>query len=223
MAAASIDTLSAQFLPAGDELWDDIRHLAGQFTAAAPGSNDWTVMWHHFLLAVGNFKRQGGTRLFPAPLPQSTAPPTPGQVVVPGRGSGCEASLKLDVAAPATWQQLQTATAGLGTATTTTLLAALWPDRHFIFDERVLNAANGLRIAEGDLPMAGVDPASNLKAASTLDHYIEVHSWVSATAQLVGRPLQAVERALYIAGRAAGTVPGRTWFDYAAAVRKIVS
>jgi len=223
MAAATIDALSAQFLPAGAELWDDIRYLAGQFTAAAPGSNDWIVTWHHLVLAIGNFKRQGGTRLFPAPLPRSTAPPTPGQVVVPGRGSGREASFKLDVAARATWQQLQTATAGLGTATTTTLLAALWPEGHFIFDGRVLNAANGLRIAEGDLPMAGVDLASHLTPASTLDHYIEVHAWVSATAQLVGRQLQDVERALYIAGIAAGTVPGRTWFDYAAAVRKIVS
>ena len=222
MAAASIDALSAQFSPPGDELWGDIRCLAGQFTAASPGSNDWTTRWHHFVLAVGNFKRQGGTRLFPAPLPQSTAAPTPGQLVVPVRGVGGAASMTLDVTTPATWQQLQTATAGLGTATTTTLLAALWPDGHFIFDDRVLSAANGLRIAEGDPPMAGIDPASHRTPASTLDHYIEVHAWVGATAQRVGRSLQAVERSLYIAGIEAGTVQGRTWTDYATAVRKIV-
>jgi hypothetical protein len=49
--------------------WKDLAWRADQFWSSAP--NEAALMWHHLLLAVGNFKRQGGTRLRLAPLPAS--------------------------------------------------------------------------------------------------------------------------------------------------------
>lgn len=49
---------------------------------------------------------------------------------------------------------------GAGVATTTTILAALWPNQHFIFDWRVHAAANALRIEAGLGATSDVEPTS---------------------------------------------------------------
>jgi hypothetical protein len=58
-------------------------------------------------------------------------------------------------------------------ATTTTLLAALWPERHFVFDRRIFAAVNGLRIAGGLSPTAGIDVSSAHHPGHTFEEYEE--------------------------------------------------
>jgi hypothetical protein len=43
-------------------LWDDILWLA-LLARAATDDSERRMRWHHLVMAVGNFKRQGGRRL----------------------------------------------------------------------------------------------------------------------------------------------------------------
>jgi hypothetical protein len=166
-----------------DGVWHDIRLLAARFWAAR--SDDRVVAWHHLLLGVGNFKRQGG-RLHPPPLP-ARAPdvspaPLPEEVDIPQPG-GLTRTLKREE--QHTWEQLlgvNGGVKGLGVATTT-LLAALWPDRHFIFDRRVIAAAQGLRLAVGrpGIPEPFPDPESDESVPTTLQAYAIVRRWAIDT------------------------------------------
>jgi hypothetical protein len=111
-----------------DGTWDDVLHLAARFMeteAVSPDSYESLLAWHHLLLGIGNFKRAGGRILPGAPLAHYE-------------------DLDEDLAAPEffrvprfglevrqndewTWFSLKEEIKGLGVATTSTLLAAIWP------------------------------------------------------------------------------------------------
>jgi hypothetical protein len=153
-------------------------------------------LWHHFVLAVGNFKRQPGRRLYPAALtPQvaGTASCHPDQLVVPVATNSLEIG-KLD---EDSWDNLKDALKGAGVATVTTLLAALWPDEHVVFDWRVHAAANGLRLHAARTTTDGVKADSTESVPITLPEYKVVRRWVVDQARVVGRQPCQVERSLY--------------------------
>src|SRR5687767_696391 len=96
-------------------------------------------------MAVGNFKREGGRRLHPALLAAGlplASKRRPSQFDMPGLAP----QVKVSVEDRGSWCLLSDMLPGVGVAATTTLLASLWPDRHFVFDRRVCAAANGLRV-----------------------------------------------------------------------------
>ena len=109
---------------------------------------------------------------------------------------------------------------GAATATTTSILAALWPDSHHILDWRVLAAVAGLGLVAGgesnlDLATAGgrdpVPPA--------LDLYPRVRILLIRQSAGASVPLRTRERALYLMSRA---VKGRgtTWAEYGGKLRE---
>ena len=177
-------------------LWKDVQWLADRFWSTA--LSDAALAWHHLLLAVGNFKRQGGTRICPSALPASpvTRSEQPTALTVPGT----EPPVRLTVDDSLSWQCLSDAIPGVAVATTTTLLAALWPDQHVVFDRRVHQAANGLRIAAGRDGTPPVTPESQGPAKQTFENYQVVRGWVLDTSAATGEAPTTVERALYASG-----------------------
>ena len=191
-------------------LWGDIEYLADRFLAASDGEVD--LRWHHLVLAVGNFKRQGGRRLIPTHLQPDTTTRNQARpiIAVPGHGQvSCDD--------PESWGQLGRTLRGAGVATTTTLLASLWPDEHVVFDWRVRAVSSALRIAEGLEPSPSVvaaDRTGRRIASVSWDDYVTVRSWILT----VDAPAVDVERALYELSRLVKPLAGRTWDTYAAAV-----
>lgn len=193
-------------------LWDDIQVLANRFWAARDDETR-LVCWHHLVLAVGNFKRQPGRRLRPSPLTslgvydqfvrtsEITVPSMDGQ--------------HIHVNDPLTWDFLMRALPGARVATTTALLAALWPDQHIVFDRRVHWAANALRICSKLSPSPGVEPSSSRWHDSTLNDYNLIRGWILTTAELLRMPPNMVERTLYILDRQVPSFKGETWSHYA--------
>lgn len=190
-------------------LWDDILWLALQAWAASGGEQR-RMRWHHLVMAVGNFKRQGGRRLRPArisPATDLTFDARLDQFQLPD-------GLVISRDHESTWQELETSLSGAAAPTTTTLLASLWPDSHHIFDWRVLAAVAGLGIAAGgdsDLGLASPDGRYQLKP--TLARYAKVRALLINLADEAGLPVRTVERGLY---RLTQNVQGRgtTWADY---------
>lgn len=139
-------------------LWDDIQMLAGRFYDARDDATR-LICWHHLVLAVGNFKRQPGRRLRPTPLARLSGNQLidrANNITLPGANAQ-----QICAENPRSWEFLMSVLPGARVATTTTLLAALWPDRHIVFDRRVYWAANALRIHAGLSASAGVEPDSS--------------------------------------------------------------
>jgi len=199
-------------------LWDDILWLALQAWSAS-GENERRMRWHHLVMAVGNFKRQGGRRLRPtriSPASNLSFDIRPNQFWAPDR-------LCISCDDPASWQQLQDSLAGAATATTTTLLAALWPDSHYILDWRVLAAVAGLGVDQGgDSDLGLVAPGSQKPLKPTLADYAKVRTLLTRLARETGVPLRDLERALY---RMTKNVQGNgmTWAQYGRALAEATS
>jgi hypothetical protein len=174
------------------------------------------MRWHHLVMAVGNFKRQGGRRLRPQLVARATGTYSAirsDRFRVPGL---TDAILRDE---PASWDRLEDSLTGAGAATTTTLLAALWPDCHHILDWRVLAAVAGLGVVVGgrsDLGLA--DCGGHEQLLPDLTKYSEVRQLLIEVAQDTNLPLSAGERALY---KLTTTVQGRgmTWEQYGRALQ----
>ena len=209
LTGPGIAALAASWADGG--LWNDIQLLADRFFDASEAEKPFR--WHHLVMAVGNFKRQGNRRLRPNLLalpPHSSEHPTrPSTFVVPSGGTLAEED-------PASWAALMHGLTGAAVPTTTTLLAALWPDSHFVYDWRVHQAANGLRAAASLPTTADVTAAGSTAGMNTLDHYGIVRGWLLQAASDSGESLPDVERALYRLSQKVKSVPGRTWTDYGA-------
>jgi hypothetical protein len=208
----AIDRLSATW--GDDGLWRDIEHLAGRFWLA--DDRDRSIAWHHLVMAVGNFKRQRGRRLRPYLGFQlaDDGQPVPSSFSVPGT----EPVVAVVVGEPETWEVLSGALPGSAVATTTTLLAALWPEAHFVFDWRVYAAATALRINAG-LDAGAVNPESCSSQPITFAVYRRVRIWLLDTATIEDRRLADVERALYRLSQVIGpSKTSRTWRSYATEV-----
>lgn len=195
-------------------LWQDVIYLAERFwDSVAEDTAEREIRWHHLLMAIGNFKRQGGTRLLDPLLErQPTRRDRPTSFVAHGQ-------LRVSVDTPGSWRALERGTRGLGRATTTTLLSALWPGDHVIFDRRASNAAVGLvgqktGWQSGDLP----DPDGTTSVFRTWSRYTWFRGHVLDTAQQT-EPVM-VERALYELDRAINGGADLTWREYGENLRR---
>ena len=191
-------------------LWDDILWLAeGAWHNQSAG--DIRTAWHHFVMAVGNFKRHSGRRLHPVRLTEPGWSPhlveRPTKFIVP-HDSG---HLPVEIDCPPTWKVLKDRLPGAGDATVTTILSALWPGHHHIMDWRVLAATAALMQNAGD-PLRL--PAKNSPLEVTLDQYEIVRRILKETAENCDLPLHVVERALYNLSRQVPNKKGRSWRQY---------
>lgn len=191
----------------------DIEWLAERFWSTVGDQR--VVAWHHLVLAVGNFKRQSGRRLRPARLAHLSGPlrleQRPSSFDVPGT----EPPTTVAAEDSAGWRRLSKELPGAAEATTTTLLAALWPDHHLVFDWRVHAAANALRIRAELPPTSGVNAEATNTPPLTFDDYELVREWALGVAASTGERLASAERALYRLSQLISAADGRTWFGYA--------
>ena len=191
-------------------LWEDVLWLSQQFWGAND-TDEALLAWHHLVLAVGNFKRQTGRRLRPSRLnniPQAAA--------ARRDRLSSPSGLRVERDSQQSWEGLESELVGAGLATTTTLLAALWPDEHFVFDWRVQAAADALRIHAGLKPSrtTQLEIEGGKRSVADLGDYAIVRSWL----QSIDCTLVVLERALYRLSQRVPTVSGRSWPDYAKAV-----
>jgi hypothetical protein len=187
-------------------LWDDVLWLAARaWEDGAPQER--LCRWHHLVMAVGNFKRDGGRRLHPsnvAPVQMTFASERP-VFDVPGFGA-------LDRENAETWRQLPLT--GAGTATRTTLFSALWPGQHHVLDRRVFAATTALLLGtDDDLGLVGASHTNNLKPP-TIENYVAIRPHLRAVATEAVLPLIVVERALYRLARNVDSGSDLRWSTY---------
>ncbi len=208
LSAERIRTLASTWDDGG--LWDDIAWLA-LLAWTADGEQERLMRWHHLVMAVGNFKRQGGRRLHPSaisPVIRMTGAVRSDRFYVAG------ADLTISRDDPQSWNDLQASLKGAAVPTVTSVLAALWPDSHHILDWRVLAAVAGLSVVTDKRNHLGlVDPARCDQAILKLENYAKVRRLLSDMAEGYEMPLSTVERALY---KLTTTVQGKgkTWKQY---------
>ena len=197
--------------------WTAKRFWEAQWSSSTDGALTRQVAWHHLVMTAGNFKRQ-------APISLPELHDDPGAHFDGDRGSfrlevgGGLATLARDD--PASWEHL-TSIDGVGVATATTILSALWPGFHVIVDRRDIGAAIGLyeeAAHEGLLRSAGYKG--------------EVVSWkryrwfrrkVVAWAAAIAVEAVPVERALYEIDLATRTARGASWDVYRRELGRVVS
>lgn len=179
------------------DLWSGIRSCA-QAMDRAEADKERALATHSFLLAVGNFKRH--TPIFVAPAtnaPDESWEAEP-EVFVWKVGTLCR-----DVAD--SWLSLD-AVQGIGVPTASTVLSALWPTSHAIFDALTVQAATALRGASGHWD----GPISPTEATSESPPHFERKKWISwdcyrwyrddcilTCAESNGVSPQTIERALF--------------------------
>jgi hypothetical protein len=213
--AERIRMLGASWSDGG--LWDDIAFLA-QRTWEAGDDDERRMRWHHLVMAVGNFKRQGGRRLRPAPVAPAW------HRVLAGSEDWIRLPDGLLVACddPASWARLENSLPGAATATTTTLLAALWPGTHHILDWRVLAAVAGLdSAATGGNSLALAPPGSQGRLEPTIERYRDIRELLVRLAGEARIPVQTMERALYRMSRGVSG-KGMTWAQYGQALTTVL-
>jgi hypothetical protein len=196
-------------------LWNDVLWLSLRAWEATDEAQR-RDRWHHLLMAVGNFKRQRGRRLHPpsvAPVDELTfAPRRADPFDVPGVGPiGPE---NLDG-----WLNL--GVDGVGDATLTTLLAALWPDRHHILDWRVLAAASALTLgSSNDFGFVSGGSSEHIDP-DVRRHYLAVRALLREVVdECECLTLTTLERALYRLTQQVGAQEDRTWLEYRDALRQ---
>lgn len=209
--AAAIRQLAGSWSDEG--FWEDIEWLSERFWLTS--GDEHVAAWHHLVLAVGNFKRQPGRRLRPARLAHLSGPlrleQRPSSFDVPGT----EPPATVAAEDAGGWHRLSKELPGAAEATTTTLLAALWPNSHLVFDWRVRAAANALRIRAELPPTSGVNANATDTPPLTFDDYELVREWALGVADSTGERLSSVERALYRLSQLIPAADARTWFGYA--------
>jgi hypothetical protein len=193
-----IDALSAAFneraiwqstLAAADSFW-----VASQ-SARSPLDGEVLWAWHLLALSVGNFKRQAPISL-PVLGNPLVAPPTPrpNEVEIPVSE---RLAITLKVDDPDSWRLFCKTVDGIGVATASTLLSALWPGKHIVIDRWDIDAARGLDYR---------DAVANklVEGGGLKDHAVSwtAYEWllkrVLAKAEATRRPPVEVERALFI-------------------------
>ena len=181
-------------------------------------------------MAVGNFKRQGGTQIcLLEAVPKDHVWPAQESIPRACRVQTLTGQIELIRDDPDSWKQLTTdkkAIQGLQVATATTLLSALWPGRHVIIDVRDLNATIALNMDEV-MSKGWLTPDSTESLWVTWERYDWVRTKLRGKAAELRdggadvEPVQ-VERALYTLDqnvpRPKKDGPKMTWVDYADAI-----
>lgn len=208
--------------------WQNLQALGSRFLAATGDDGDGAVEWHHLLVGVGNFKRQSPISVGVA---IQTVPASSREwFKIPAHDQSVATITQADPdqrPEPDLWRAL-TGLAGLGVPTATTVLAALWPREHFIFDRRVRNAIIGLVCG----PRWASDPVLDGESIPRKEDW-ELYSWArDCLYQSVNSAdeLLALERGLYVLDRytmdriTVSTGPdGWTWSEYADHAQKVLA
>jgi hypothetical protein len=195
--------------------WPNVQWTATQFWDAQrciSAGDAWKrqATWHHLVMTAGNFKRQ-------APISLPDLPDSPNTAHVAGGHGNFTIEVKgtpkpMERDNPDSWEHL-THIPGMGVATATTLLSALWTGYHVIADQRDIGAGIGL----------AYDEAFREKLLKTAGYDGEIVSWkryrwfrpkVIARAAAIGVEAVHVERALYQIDLATGTDIKTPWDEY---------
>jgi hypothetical protein len=170
-------------------------------------------------MAAGNFKRQ-------APISLPDLPDSPHAEPLTGDGRRFTIEVKgrpktVERDNPDSWEHL-TEIAGMGVATATTVLSALWPGYHVIADRRDIGAAIGLAYEE----------AFGEKILRTAGYIGEIVSWkryrwfrpkIIAKAEAINVEAVHVERALYEVDLATETTSKTPWNEYRRALCRVLN
>lgn len=220
----AIDAWANRFPRGTRGLWQGIRACARRL--AESDAQDLPAATHAFLYAVGNFKRQ--SPIFPAGWDEEAADwEAPPSVDL---WEGIALSRDDDQ----TWEQL-TLIRGIGIPTATTVLAALWPKTHAVFDVMTVQAAVALRAAAGhwDGPVPAEAAASNAPPRFNRRTWLTwtTYRWyrdhcILPTATAVGTSAQDVERAWFElmrwSVRHLDVPSNESWADYGARLRQLL-
>jgi hypothetical protein len=187
-----------------------MQFWAAQWSISAGDAWERQATWHHLVMTAGNFKRQA-----PISLPDLPDSPNAGHAAGDDRCFTIEVKGKpatVERKNPDSWEHL-TDILGMGVATATTVLSALWPGYHVIADQRDIGAAIGLAYNE----------ASREKLLKTAGYDGETVSWkryrwfrpkLIAKAEAIGVEAVHVERALYGIDLATETNIKTPWDEY---------
>jgi hypothetical protein len=195
--------------------WPNVQWAARQFwdVQLSPSSEDaWRrqVTWHHLVMTAGNFKRQAPISLPDLRDGSNAQHVTCGNTSFRIEVNGEPKTVKRENTE--SWEYL-TEIPGMGVATATTVLSALWPDYHVIADRRDIGAGIGLAYAE----------ACSEKLLRTCGYDGEIVSWqryrwfrpkVIAKAEEFGVEAVEVERALYRIDLETGSTISTPWDEY---------
>jgi hypothetical protein len=211
LTVSQVDLLNDKFGSSGTQLWDDIECLADMFWE----SDCDRIRGHHLLMTVGNFKRQGGTVIY-----------TRDPLCVPGSRQAASRDMTCSIEGaglirddPESWRAFsgKSGIQGLGVATTTTLLSALWPRHHLVIDERALHALIGLRGVRGagwHLPVGDGSTSAPLRKVDWDDYEWYREQILEAARASEDLAPVRVERALYVLDRLVPSRKSRTWQEY---------
>ena len=200
-------------------LWDDVLVLSQILWDQAEGSHEQWTAFHHLLMAVGNFKREGGRRIHAPRLRlRGGVPPSPS----PGPHLRLQRDDFVDTLGPDDGPQLEHAVRGLGLVSATAVLSALWPSQHAIMDVRAHNAAIALSDSPSEwLAAFEISQGSHDEAPMDWRAYEHYRDALSQTAARTGCSLTPVERTLYLLDQKVVKTNPMAWVDYIDAVRRM--
>jgi hypothetical protein len=214
--------------------WIDIELVVRRFyeelaNIARPNDEELLFRWNHLLMAVGNFKRQGPTSIWPAPnldVVNEPPPRVPDQIDIPYDNlSFRRDDQPVEGETRQSWRNLQRIS-GVGVPTATTLLSALWPGHHFVFDIRDVRAGVGLNV--GPTWRQRDEDSFALPSERDWEWYGWLRECLLQTAARDDLELFEVERALYILDqqvlRALNKTHGKSkwlWSQYEPEARRV--
>ena len=203
--------------------WPNVRWAARQFwstqLSAAEDAPERQATWHHLVMTAGNFKRQ--TPIYLPDLPQGpdSADDADAPLSFTFEVDGRNQTVKRD--SPDSWEHLSAIT-GIGVATATTVLSALWPGWHVIADRRDLGVGIGLAYeeaaSEGLLRTAGYEGET-----VSWPRYRWFRPKVIARAAAIDVEAFEVERAMYEIDVETATSVGTPWSDYRRALCTVLA
>ena len=206
--------------PAWESQWLAVETIAKDIWSTADGDADrFHRLWILLTYAVGNFKRQGNTSIFPLPSPWRLAP-LPGQSEPKATLSIPLDNMILTLNSSDTTENLAGVTRGLASVPTgSTLLSALWPNDHAIMDIRDFQVVVGLLAHQGAQVVAPDESASLYSPGWDEYRWFRLLMKAEAARLQLRSPL-VLERALFVAydyrPEQAG---GMTWPQWGAALK----
>lgn len=189
-----------------NDRWCEAVQLGGELLDAS-SEQERRRAWALLLYAVGNIKRSAANLHPPAFVEQAPAladrsPSFP----CPTRTG----EIQVDRDSLETWRRMEKETHGLGVATSTTVLAALWPHHHAILDRYTLWGVAALRCISGEVENE-VDPdATDGGGLPTWSRYGSWRDSMLTTASRLDVRLWELERAIWLEYKALEPT-GKTW------------
>jgi hypothetical protein len=203
--AEDVTRWAAWFDKEYQQLWDDVRRLVHRLST----DQNVDLAWHHVVMAVGNFKRQTPIEYFLPSLQGELQEVSTACVTV----YFDERPIELDATTFKAWRKELTDVTGIGVPTATTILAALWPKEHAIFDRRVARSMTALQSPEQREAWKYSARADRTQKIPERDwpNYDVYLKAARATANALNVELQQLERALFMIDQEFKLDSSRSW------------